>query len=386
MNAKNISCVAFFVFLFYAEAFAQSATDDLDLLNRLQPVDSSNIFQLADQYVWCASVIKGEDGKYHMFYSRWPHGKRETKTDSMNYIFDDFRGWQKYSEIAHAVSKNLTGPYHHVNTILKGDGDTARWDRFTMHNPYIVKFAKKYYLYYISNNFNKDYYAPNLSAEGLHWMKYNACQSIGVLVADKISDFETGKYKRIPEPIMSPDNVNTFEVTNNPAVTKGPDGKYYMMYKSHKKNAGTMTMWMAKAPTPIGPFKMVSAVFTDPDYACEDPTLWYDKKRKRFYAVLKNFTKSGKLTKEFGALVLITSTDGLNWGPATHTLVSNKKITDKNGVVTLLENLERPFIYLDKNGQPAALFAASKKTITASPDNNAQVNTFNVHILLKPEN
>jgi hypothetical protein len=31
---------------------------------------------------------------------------------------------------------------------------------------------------------------------------------------------------------MKPDSMHTFEVTTNPAVTCGSDGKYYMMYIS----------------------------------------------------------------------------------------------------------------------------------------------------------
>ncbi|MEG2500550.1 MAG: hypothetical protein RSA78_05740, partial [Oscillospiraceae bacterium] len=28
-------------------------------------------FSMEGYWVWCGSVIKGEDGKYHMFASRW---------------------------------------------------------------------------------------------------------------------------------------------------------------------------------------------------------------------------------------------------------------------------------------------------------------------------
>ena len=73
-------------------------------------VNSSGIFFSTDNYTWCSGVIKGEDGKYHMFYSRWSHSKRTLDDDSMNYIFNGFKEWGKYSEIAHAVSDKLNGP------------------------------------------------------------------------------------------------------------------------------------------------------------------------------------------------------------------------------------------------------------------------------------
>src|SRR5436190_261154 len=107
-----------------------NAQDDLDIHQMIGTVDSAGIFRQDDYYLWCSSAIKGEDGKYHMLYSRWPHGKRRLDDDTMNYIFDGFRGWNKYSEIAYAVSDKIGGPYKYVKTILKGDGDANRWDRF----------------------------------------------------------------------------------------------------------------------------------------------------------------------------------------------------------------------------------------------------------------
>lgn len=51
--------------------FPASAQDNLDLNKRIGEVDSTNIFSSPEFYTWCSRVIKGEDGKYHMFYSRW---------------------------------------------------------------------------------------------------------------------------------------------------------------------------------------------------------------------------------------------------------------------------------------------------------------------------
>ena len=157
---------------------------------------------------------------------------------------------------------------------------------------------------------------------------------------------------------MQPDNVKTFEITNNPSVCEGPNGKYYMIFKSRILYFGHMTHWIAMADKPDGPFKIVSDVFTSADMSCEDPCLWYDKKRKRFYAVVKYLSKSQKLVPQMGALALITSEDGLKWAPATHTLVSLRELKFKDGRTIQVHNLERPFIVTDKKGQPTALFAA----------------------------
>jgi len=47
--------------------------------------------------IWCGSEIKGDDGKYHLFYSRWPR--------NLGHI-----AWVTHSEVAHAVSDSPFGP------------------------------------------------------------------------------------------------------------------------------------------------------------------------------------------------------------------------------------------------------------------------------------
>ena len=362
------------------------AQDNLNLNLQLNKIDSTNIFISTDYYNWGSTVIKGDDGRYHMFYERWPHGKRALDDDAMNYIFDGFSGWMKYGEIAYAVSDYLAGPYHYVSTVAKGDWDPAKWDRYIMENPQIRKFGNYYYLYYISNSFDSGYTNENAkNKELLHWFKYNCTQKIGVLKAASIEDLVNGRYQKSSSYLMAPDNISTFEVTNNPSVTEGPDGRFYMMYKSRKPKGGTMTFWVAVADKPDEPFTTISKVFTEPDMACEDPVIWYDKKRKRFYAVAKYFSNSKKLAPQFGALVLITSKDGKEWSAAEHTLVSLKELKFNNGRTVQVDRLERPFIVTDKKGKPVALFAAAAVTspVKGDPENVLpENNSFNVCIPL----
>jgi hypothetical protein len=335
-------------------------TDDLNINQLIGAVDSADFFIQDGYYLWCSTVIKGDDGKYHRFYSRWPHGKRPLDDDSMNYIFDGFRGWNKYSEIAYAVADKVDGPYKHVKTILKGDGDNNRWDCFTMHNPQVRKFGSYYYLYYISNSYDStlDFDDRSFNREWRHWLQYNATQKIGVIKFRSFDDLLRGNYSKPLLPLMQPDNVHSFEVTTNPTVIQGPNGKFYMLFKSRKPNVGNMTFWMAESEKPDGPYNLVSEAFTSADMACEDPCIWYDKKRKRFYAVVKYYSNSKKLVPQFGALALITSKDGLQWQAATHSLVSLRELKMTNGTKIALSHLERPFVVTDEDGQATALFAA----------------------------
>jgi hypothetical protein len=381
--AQKLITVVIAFFLLLGNLHAQ---DDLNLNARMGKVDSTGIFQQDGYYVWCTSVIKGDDGKYHMFYSRWKHGKRTLDDDSMNHIFNGFRGWNKYSEIAYAVADNIKGPYKYVKTILKGDGDKTKWDRFTMHNPQVRKFGQYYYLYYISNSYDSTLYIGNttFTKDWKHWLQYNSTQKIGVLKFKNFKDLVTEKFERSAEPLMKPDSVRTFEVTTNPTVTQGPDGKYYMMYKSRKPNVGNMTFWMAVSNKPDGPFTFAGEVFTSAEMACEDPCLWYDKKRKRFYAAAKYYSNSKLLAPQFGALVLITSVDGLKWEPAQHSLISLRELNMTNGSKIQVVHLERPFIVTDKNGEPLALFAAASIDEPSAAVTNVKdsQNTFSVYIPL----
>ena len=382
-----IFSLLFFSNAVFENAYAQSnSTDDLDIASRILPVDSTNILIDPGYYTWCGSGIQGEDGRYYMFYSRWPHGPRVADDDSLNRIFDGFKGWQKYSEIAVAVSDRPTGPFRHLKTIMKGDFSADRWDRYTYHNPQINFFEGRYYLYFISNGFSDNmHFTRPLSKEQLHWYKYNCTQRIGVASSADIAGFLNDRFQRKPEHLIMPDSVRTWEVTVNPSVTKGPDGRYYMMYKSRKPDLGHMTFWMAVAPTPEGPFTHYGEVATAADMACEDPYLWYDRRRRRFYAIAKNFSSNSRLTKEFGALILLTSTDGRQWDAARHTLVSPRSLRFRNGSETKLTHLERPGLVFDRKGRMLALYAAAavkdpfkEKSVRVDPAEN----TFNVQIPL----
>jgi len=388
MNLKPYLFFFFGAVLSTVTPHKSTAQDDLNLRSVLGEVDSAGIFYSKDHYTWCSSVIKAEDGNYHMFYSRWTHGRRALDDDPMNYIFNGFSGWLKYSEIAHAVSANLNGPYHYTTTVLKGDGKASSWDRYTMHNPLIRKFGKYYYLFYVSNSFDNSFAISadkEVSRDWAHWLKYNCTQGIGVIKAKSIEDLLSGNYEKPAVPLMKPDNINTFEVTTNPTVVEGPDRRYYMMYKSRKPNVGNMTFYMAASKKPDGPYELVGEVFTSAEMACEDPCMWYDKKRKRFYAAVKYYSHSKKLVPQFGALALITSTNGLDWAAAAHPLILLREMKKTNGKVVQLAHLERPFVVTDKNGQPIALFAAASISEPSEGTDHPSFenNSFNVSFPIK---
>ena len=89
---------------------------ELDLGARVQPVPTNCKFSQPGYFVWCGAPVRGADGKYHLFYSRWPVKK------------GFHPGWAIHSEIAYAVSDKPFGPYQFVNVALPARGlRRTRW-------------------------------------------------------------------------------------------------------------------------------------------------------------------------------------------------------------------------------------------------------------------
>ena len=65
-----------------------------------------------DYWIWCGSVVQGEDGAYHMFASRWP----KDLGFGANWLFN--------CEIVRASSKNPEGPYTFQEVVLGRRGRT----------------------------------------------------------------------------------------------------------------------------------------------------------------------------------------------------------------------------------------------------------------------
>ena len=49
---------------------SQTSSDNLDLANKILQVDERNILRNSEFHNWGSSIIKGEDGKYHLFYAQ----------------------------------------------------------------------------------------------------------------------------------------------------------------------------------------------------------------------------------------------------------------------------------------------------------------------------
>jgi hypothetical protein len=289
-----------------------------------------------DWFTWCPSVIRGDDGKYHMFYSRWPRKA-------------SFSGWLVQSEIAHAVADKPEGPYRYVETVLGSRGKYP-WNAISAHNAKIERFDGKYYLYFCATRGETDEAKlQEIGHKGFNhprWMTIRNNLRTGVAVADSLA----GPWRVCDKPIIEPAGPIT-HVTVNAAVSRGPDGTYFMVIKGDKPGdqRGQRNQALAIAKSPEGPFTIQAKPVID-DIDTEDVSMWFDHKRCRFYAVFHAHTFIG----------MVTSEDGYNWTKAAQYKITTPQVCFDDGTAWRVEQMQRPFVLADDQGQPQCLFVAVK--------------------------
>ncbi|MBN2763204.1 MAG: glycoside hydrolase family protein, partial [Bacteroidales bacterium] len=254
-------------------------SQDKPFADRFGSVPLNSGFQMPGYNVWCGSVIKGEDGRYYMFASRWPEGK--------GYV------WVLDSEVVLASSGNPAGPYQFEDVVLPKRG-TRYWDGMMTHNPTIHKYKDTYLLYYTGTTYpERNYHVA--------W----ANKRIGLATATSVK----GPWKRFDEPVLEPrpgrwDN----QITSNPAPCIMPDGKVILVYKStrtgHWKDGHfdfDLRLGVAVADSYAGPYKHVNEepilTFSASENSnAEDAYIWYDK--EGFHLLCKVFDAGKSLIGE----------------------------------------------------------------------------------------
>jgi len=334
-----------FLLLFAATLFsglsAKKRPIDYNFGAMLQSVPLENRFIDEDYAIWCGSVIKDKNGKFYMFYSRWPRK-------------DGHQSWIYNSEIALAKADKPEGPYKHVKVLLPARG-AQYWDGVVTHNPYITAYKGKYYLYYMGTTGTSERNPTNW------WVQRNH-QRIGVAVATDIE----GEWKRFDKPVLSNNENDTTAydamLVSNPAITYNNKGGVLMVYKQVCKNGtlkgGRVRFGVATAKSPLGPFtKHPNSIFESKDgksthMEAEDPFIWFQK--GYYYAIVRDVV--GKFTGDAGALALMVSKNGIDWEPAKHPLVIGSSFAWTDGTQSGIA-IERPWVYFEK-GKPKFLYGA----------------------------
>ncbi len=321
--------------------------ENLDLFSMVQPVPDKNIFSDSTYAIWCGSVTKAQNGKFYMFYSRW---KREFGHEA----------WITHSEIALAKADKPEGPYKHLKVTFPARG-SQYWDGIATHNPAILQYKGKYYLYYMGST-GKSYVQPHTSYGNPNWWEYRNNQRIGVAVANN----PEGEWKRFDKPVLNVSSDSTAYdalMVSNPAITVDNNGRFILAYKQVEKKTGKITggkvrFGVAFSKSPFGNFvKHDKPIFEAKDsekeqMVAEDPFIWHQGGVN--YAIVRDVV--GKFSGEGGSLALMVSRNGIDWQPAKYPKVLANKVYRDIGQA-FDDKLERPCLYIE-NGVPIFLFGA----------------------------
>lgn len=257
---------------------------------------------LANYVYWDGGIIKGADGVYHMFASRWNQA-------------DGHTGWQWDSHAIHATSPNLYGPYTDQGlTWPSVDGGKG-------HNVSPLQLKDGSYAVTISGTGpGKVFTSPSLNGP---WTARG-----NVVVA-------SGPYS------------STFNTQGNLRIILRPDGKY---------EAITSNFQLATADDITGPFtvltpRLFEQIAGSPTQDMEDPLLYYTG--HTYHVIFNDW--SAKRAYHY------TSSDGITgWtlqpGIAYDPTADFVRYTD--GTVNHWTKLERPSVYIENGEAVAMTFAA----------------------------
>jgi hypothetical protein len=257
--------------------------------------------------------------------------------------------------VAWATADAPGGPYTIRGAAIapRSDGTPAdAWDSANIHNPFPLEVDGKYYLYYTGNHGDGD------------WWTHRNHQRIGVAVADHPG----GPWRRRPAPLLdvTPGSWDAI-VANCPVVTRGGDGRFYMVYKGVSEGprpfGGQVRMGLAIAERPEGPFVKQPGNFFDAPgvkFPSDDNYIWHDG--TRFHAIVKDYGGHfQKVARE--ALVLFTSADCRRWELAPDPVLSTFHLRHADGTTSpLLHRLDQPQLVFDRaTGRPVTLLLAVKE-------------------------
>ncbi|WP_409342669.1 glycoside hydrolase family protein [Paenibacillus sp. MBLB4367] len=344
-----------------------SATNNQSpFIDKLLPAPVNGGFRMEGYWVWCGSVVRGEDGRYHMFASRWP------KALPMH------PGWLVASEVVRAVSDTAEGPYVFQEVVLPARG-AEYWDGRSTHNPHIVRAGDTYVLYYMGSTHpfaDPDPEAP-LEMEDPRVIVARSNKRIGIATSASV----LGPWKRLEQPVLQtrPGKFDSY-LTSNPAPCIHPDGSVLLIYKGrchvgHKH--GRMNIGAARAERYDGTYRSASDLPILPEELChlEDPFVW--RTENGYELIAKDM--DGRVCGELHAGIHAYSRNGVDWEMVAEKAYSRNVLWD-DGIVRTMGSFERPFL-LFQDGVPTHLFAA---TADGPGGFSHAAETWNMVIPLKP--
>jgi len=298
-------------------------------------------------WVWDASVIKDNDGFYHMIASRWPRD------------ISFHPGWMTNSEVIHAVAAHAEGPYAFKSVVLPARGPEY-WDGRSTHNPMLCKHGDTYLIFHMGST-----HPLGESPRGVRFeltdprcLVARSRKRIGLAVAKNLD----GPWQRFDHPILEtkPGTFYSF-LTGNPAPVVHRDGSVLLVFKSRRYlpdgTHSRMMLGLARANHYLGPYEVVSKEpLFGPDRLgeVEDPFVWQNAQGS-YELVAKDMT--GEIIGERHAGLHAVSADGEQWRLGPKPKAWTRTLTFDDGKTETLGQLERPCVLME-NGRPAFLFGA----------------------------
>ena len=295
--------------------------------------------------VWGAAPIQDDGGKVHLYAARWPEPNVNP-------------AWRKSSEIAHYESDSPEGPFRFVDVVVKGSGKEGAWDRYTAHNPEVVKDDDTYALLYVANSNYRQPPHPRNQSIGMVTSKspygpWNKVGDDGLILDDEQGHFSEG-----------------MQVVNPALIEVGQ--RYHLYYKTAlKQETGFKTVYgLAIADRLEGPYVHQPEPVTVKGVTIEDAAVFrWDEK-----ICLLTTDNHGLVTGKAGALVLWVSDNGLDFKrewiqlgmwlfPDYLSRYDSRKVKRIYG---RYPKAERPKV-LSTAGRPAYLYAASGWIYDGSP-------------------
>ena len=344
----NFKCAIVLLFMaFGLGASSQSLKNEM--MDRLGPVKQLKAYSEKDYWVWCGSVIKGDDGCYHMFASRWP--KR----------LPFHPGWLIASEIVHVTSDTPDGPYEFKDVALPARG-AQYWDGRSTHNPRIMKYKDTYVLFYMGSThpFKEFPYDQELNLQSEYTIVGRSNKRIGIAYSKSLS----GPWTRLDKPILeTKPNTHYSYLTSNPAPWINEDGSVLLVFKAreYKGDSNTysdMSINVASAPNFMGPYTVLNKepIFSlEKNAEVEDPCIW--KNKDGYHLLAKD--QRGKVTGNPGHGLLAHSKDGLNWVLDDKPYAYSRTLRTESGEEITLGQMERCAVLLDENNDITHLFFAT---------------------------
>jgi len=249
---------------------------------------------------WDGKIIKGPDGKYHMFASRWEQAKGH-------------RGWGS-SKAVHAVSDKLMGPYLDQGICWPDSMDGK---------------------------------GHNVTALVLPDGRYAVVVSETRPGAVFVSKLLSGPWELLGLIQVATNQFSKFGRMSNTSMMVRPDGNFEIVPRSGAiliSTNGVLGPYVVQGPS------IYPQVAGLPLETLEDPVVWYSGGQ---YHIIVNGWKPRKAYH-------LTSVDGIHdWkfqGLAYDPTTDFVRYTD--GTVNHWFKMERPGVYIDENGHVAAVTLA----------------------------